>query len=115
MTEHKLALRVQQGADAEEILLPVQAHAGARKNQITGVHDGRLKVSVTQAPEKGKANQAIQNLIAEAFGLAKCQVTLVSGTTSSRKVFSLNGISLTEIQTRQHEIVGGNDSTMNHQ
>jgi len=78
------------------ILLPVQAHAGARKNLVTGVHAGRMKISVTTAPEKGKANEALRNLVAETFDLAKSQVSLISGTTSARKVFLLAGLSLKE-------------------
>jgi len=58
------------------ILLPVKAQAGARKNGITGQHDGALKVSVTQAPEKGKANKALAKVIAVELGLKNSQVEL---------------------------------------
>ena len=40
------------------VVLPVKAQAGARRNAITGEHDGALKVAVSQVPEKGKANAA---------------------------------------------------------
>ena len=39
------------------VVIAVRAQPGAKKNGITGEHDGALKVSVTQAPEKGKANK----------------------------------------------------------
>src|SRR6266704_1433728 len=47
------------------VILPVHAQPGSRKNGITGIHAGRLKVAVTQAPEKGKANQALVKLLAD--------------------------------------------------
>ena len=34
-------------------------HRRGRADALRGVRDGALKVSVTQAPEKGKANKAI--------------------------------------------------------
>tara|TARA_R110002095_G_scaffold204153_2_gene186691 strand:+ start:7250 stop:7798 length:549 start_codon:yes stop_codon:yes gene_type:complete len=46
-----------------DVLLPVRAQPKSSKNQIDGIHDGRLKVCVTQAPEKGKANQALLKVI----------------------------------------------------
>jgi len=68
-------------------ILPVRAQAGARKNEIHGVQDGMLKVSVTQAPERGKANKAIAALLAKALGLRKSQIELLTGHTSPKKQF----------------------------
>ena len=58
----------------EGTILPVRAHAGARKNEIRGVQNGMLKVSVTQAPERGKANKAIIALLAKHLGVKKSQL-----------------------------------------
>ncbi|MEX2113939.1 MAG: DUF167 domain-containing protein [Pirellulales bacterium] len=74
-------------AHAEGTILPVKAHAGARRNGIRGEQGGALQVSVTQAPEKGKANKAIIAVLAEALGLRKSQIELVGGETSSQKRF----------------------------
>lgn len=82
------------------VLLPVRAHPKAKRNAITGVHDGRLKVSVTQAPEKGKANGAILQVLAKSLGLKRSQVELHSGGTSQQKVFLLTDISLAELQRK---------------
>jgi len=68
-------------------ILPVRAHAGARRNEVRRQEDGSIKVSVTQAPEKGKANKAIQALLAKELGLRKSQIELVSGETSPDKRF----------------------------
>ena len=84
------------------VILPVQARPGAKQNGITGEHNGSLKVSVTQAPEKGKANEALIRVLAKQLGLKKSQITLVSGQTSMRKKFRLTG---TDSQTIQERIV----------
>jgi len=84
----------------EGIVLPVKAHAGARKNGITGEHAGALKVSVTQAPEKGKANKALAKVIASDLGLRNSQVDLVSGATSTNKSFIITGLEFTDLNSR---------------
>jgi uncharacterized protein len=90
---------------SEGVLLPVRAHPGARANAIKGEQDGMLKVSVTQAPEKGKANKAIVELLAKRLGLKKHQFALVSGETSGQKKFLVSGVSVDELQTRLQDLI----------
>ena len=79
------------------VLLPVKARAPGAKNALTGTHDGALKVMVTQAPEKGKANQAIEMLLAKSLGLHKSQISLVTGQTSPLKSFLIVGTTVEEL------------------
>jgi uncharacterized protein (TIGR00251 family) len=85
---------------ADGIILPVHAQPGARKNAVTGVHAGRLKVAVTQAPEKGKANQALVKLLAELLNVKRSQVALYAGETSHHKKFLILGVELASLQQR---------------
>jgi uncharacterized protein len=85
---------------AAGIILPVRAHAGARRSGITGIHDGALKVAVTQAAEKGKANKAIIETLCNALELRRSQLELVSGATSPQKRFAIREIKLTELEQR---------------
>ena len=89
---------------AEGVVIAVRAQPGAKKNGITGEHDGALKVSVTQAPEKGKANKAIVEVLAKQLGLKKSQVSLLSGETSQRKKFLLSGVDAREVAARLQEL-----------
>lgn len=82
------------------VVIPVHAQPGARKNAVVGEHAGRLKVTVTQAPEKGKANQALIEVLAEAIGVKRSQVTLLSGETSSKKRFLVSGEELSSLRER---------------
>jgi uncharacterized protein (TIGR00251 family) len=81
-------------------ILPVRAHPGARRNEIRGQQDGMLKVSVTQAPEKGKANKALVEVLSKSLGLKKSQLELLSGETSPQKRFLVRGVSPDELQKR---------------
>ena len=82
------------------IVLPVKAQPGARRNGVVGEHAGSLKVAVTQAPEKGQANEAIIEVLADLLELKRNQLRLVSGATSSQKRFLVTGVSLDELQQR---------------
>ena len=82
------------------IVLTVKAQPGARRNGVVGDHAGSLKVAVTQAPEKGKANDAIIEVLADLLELKRNQLRLVSGATSSQKKFLVTGVSLDELQQR---------------
>ncbi|MAG93898.1 MAG: hypothetical protein CMJ48_09135 [Planctomycetaceae bacterium] len=86
-------------------VLPVRAQPKARKNGVTGTHDGRLRVAVTQAPEKGKANAAIVKLLAKQLKLKASQVSLVAGETSPRKKFLIEGVSLEAVRKRVEELL----------
>ncbi len=90
---------IQLESSAQGVVLPVRAQAGARKNGIQGEHDGALKVSVTQAPEKGKANKAIVTVLAKQLRLRKSQIELISGETSAQKRFIIAGVSVEELRT----------------
>lgn len=74
------------------VVLPVQAQPRARRNGIVGEHAGALKVAVTQAPEKGKANDALVKVIADALKLKRSQIEVFSGDTSTRKMFLIADI-----------------------
>lgn len=87
----------------EGVLLPVQAHAGARSNGIGGVHDGRLRVLVTQAPERGKANRELIRVLADGLDLKRSALELRSGETSPRKQFLVRGVREPELRARLRE------------
>ncbi len=85
---------------AEGVILSVRAQAGARSNGIQGTHAGALKVSVTQAPEKGKANKAIVAILAKQLRLRKSQIEMLSGETSPHKRFLIGDMAVDDLQGR---------------
>ena len=69
--------------------LAVKVKPVARRNAIDE-SAGELVVSVTAAPEGGKANEAVRALVADALGVAKTRLTLIRGATSRQKVFRID-------------------------
>ena len=68
----------------------------AKRSQFGGLLDepdgGKaLKVSVTAAPEGGKANEAVIALMAREWGVAKSAISVVSGATDRRKLVEIRG------------------------
>jgi len=77
--------------------LKVRLHPGARKNAITGTHDGALKISLTAPPVDGKANEALIAFLADELRIPKSSITLTSGQTSRQKTLEIQGKSATEL------------------
>jgi uncharacterized protein (TIGR00251 family) len=56
------------------------------KTELAGIlPDGTWKIKVAAAPEKGKANRALVEFLAEHLGVAKSRIRIVSGETSQLK------------------------------
>lgn len=82
----------------------VKAHPGSRREGVSGVHDGMIRVDVAAAPEKGKANKAIVKLLAKALGVPATALRLLSGDTSARKRFGLAGVSPEDLRERLEKL-----------
>ena len=74
------------------VRLQIKVVPGAAQTGIAGWLGDRLKLRVNAAPEKGKANAAVEALIAEALGLHKAAVRIVAGQTSPRKTLEISGM-----------------------
>ena len=87
-------------------LILIKAKPNARHNQINGVIDGMLKISVTAAPEKGKANKAIIKLLSKTLSLPSSRLEIVAGDTRSMKKILAIGISMTEVREKLDALSG---------
>ena len=73
---------------------------GARRSEIVGRHGEAWKVRVTAPPERGAANDAVLELLAEALGVSARDVRLVSGHGSRDKMVELTGLEAEEAEAR---------------
>lgn len=58
----------------------------ASRNEISGVHNGSLKIKLTSPPVEGAANKACMRFLGKILGVAPSRIILVSGATSRNKV-----------------------------
>ena len=81
---------------ADGVRIAVRLTPKAAQNRIRGLvadADGSLalKVAVTAAPERGKANDALIGFLAERWGVAKRDLSLVAGAADRHKMLHLAG------------------------
>lgn len=69
--------------------ITVLAKTKKKENKVVKVDDITYKVYVKEAPEHGKANNAIIKTLAEYFKVPQNNVQLLLGDTSNKKVFMI--------------------------
>lgn len=78
----------------------VRVKASAKQDMLTAVHAGLLKMTVVEAPERGKANAAVARVLAGVLNVATSRVHVVSGFTSTDKMVEVTGCSSAETRER---------------
>ncbi|MDR0476279.1 MAG: DUF167 domain-containing protein [Treponema sp.] len=71
------------------IYLDIKAIPGASRTELAGIKDGRLRVRVAAAPEKGRANAALCEFIAGILGCPKRELYIISGEKGRNKTLSI--------------------------
>lgn len=72
----------------------VLATPGSSVSKVRGVHGTALKVAVRAAPERGRANDEVVEVLADFFDVAPQAVSIVSGETSRNKRVRISGLSI---------------------
>ena len=80
--------------------LKLRVVPGASRDRVVGVLGDALKICVSAAPEKGKANKRIVAMLAAWLGVAGRDVQVVSGETARDKRVLVVGLSTTELRNR---------------
>ncbi|MGA2678159.1 MAG: DUF167 domain-containing protein [Sedimentisphaerales bacterium] len=88
-------LKIQQSANS--VIFSVKAVPRSSKTAVVGLLGGMLKVKLSAAPEKGKANESLVEFLADTLGVKKNSITITSGLTSPVKTIQITGISMETI------------------
>jgi uncharacterized protein YggU (UPF0235/DUF167 family) len=73
---------------------------GSEKPGVVGPYGEGWKLRVAAPPERGKANEATLELLAETLGLAATNLRLVSGHGSRDKTVEVSGLTMDEAERR---------------
>lgn len=68
------------------VRIPLRVRPGAGRTSVGGSHDGALVVRVAAPAVDGRATEAALAAVAEALGVRRREVTLITGATSRTKV-----------------------------
>lgn len=69
----------------------IRVRPGAGRAQVGGAHDGALIVHVRPRAVEGQATESALAAVAEALGVRRRAVRLVSGATSRTKIIDVEG------------------------
>jgi uncharacterized protein (TIGR00251 family) len=64
-----------------------------------------LRVAVTAPPDKGRANAAIVEVLADALGLKRAQIELVSGAMSRQKKFLVRNVTADALRAKLQSLL----------
>jgi uncharacterized protein (TIGR00251 family) len=80
------------------VTLRIKVIPRSAKTEIAGeMADGTLKIRVAAPPEKGKANEALCEFLAQHFGIARSGVSVISGHGAALKLVRVDGVKQREI------------------
>ena len=78
----------------------VRVHSRAKKNAITGKLGEALKVSLTEPPVEGRANEACVEFFSKLLKVPRSSVTIAHGQTSRNKVIRVTGLTAEQVRKR---------------
>jgi uncharacterized protein (TIGR00251 family) len=78
----------------------VTVSPGAASSELVGRHGAGWKARIAAPPERGKANRALEEMLADVLGVRRDRVSVVAGRTARRKVVEVEGLEAPEIVRR---------------
>jgi uncharacterized protein (TIGR00251 family) len=73
---------------------------GAARSELVGRHGDGWRARVAAPPERGRANRALVDLLADALGVPRDRVAVVAGLSGRRKVVEVAGLDSAELDRR---------------
>ena len=72
------------------LILRLHLQPGARKNEITGLLNNRLRIKIKAPPVGGKANREIIDMLADEFKTRKSHINITSGKLNRNKTIDIH-------------------------
>ncbi|MGH3081687.1 MAG: DUF167 domain-containing protein [Gaiellaceae bacterium] len=88
------------GGPSTRLRLRVVPGSNATRLGVTGRYGEAWKIRVAAPPERGRANEATLDVLAETLGLAATDLRLVSGHGSRDKIVEVSGLTSAEAERR---------------
>lgn len=71
------------------MIITVHVKPAARTNSCEWIDEDTAKISIIAAPEKGKANKAVIDMLAKELGIPKTSINIIRGSTAKIKQFEI--------------------------
>ena len=80
--------------------ISVTVSPGARRSDLVGRHGDGWRARIAAPPERGRANEALCKLLAEALAVPLSSVRVVAGRSARAKIVEIDGLDPAEIDDR---------------
>jgi len=88
-------------------VLAVRVKPRAKRAGLLGWHGEALKVAVRAAPERGRANEELIDILADALDLPSSALEIAAGATAQDKRIRVTGIDAAELRRRIDATLAG--------
>jgi uncharacterized protein (TIGR00251 family) len=85
--------------------LEVYIQPRASKSEVAGMHDGVIKIRIAAPAVENAANEELVEFVAEALGVSKRSVRIISGTSSRRKMLAIDGVTEEELAAKLRSLM----------
>ena len=83
--------------------IAVQTHPGAKRNEVLRLQDGVWHLKIAAPPLEGKANKELIEFLSEILDVSKSRLSIDKGATSHRKLISVQGLIVGEVEKKLRE------------
>jgi uncharacterized protein (TIGR00251 family) len=80
--------------------ISVTVSPGAARTELVGKHGDGWKARIAAPPERGRANDALIELLADTLAMPRSSVRVVSGLAAKKKVVEVEGLTTAEAERR---------------
>jgi uncharacterized protein (TIGR00251 family) len=87
------------GTLANTFIIALHCQPGAKKTEVQGEHDGRLKIRLVAPPVEGKANEALIQWLSKTLGIRRANIELLAGDLSRLKRVRVQGLTADQLKT----------------
>jgi hypothetical protein len=86
--------------------ISVTVSPGAARTELVGRHGDGWKARVAAPPERGRANDALVELLADALAVPRSSVRVVAGLAAKQKFVEVDGLEPVEAEQRLARSLG---------
>ncbi len=87
------------GALADTFIIALHCQPGAKKTEVQGEHDGRLKLRLAAPPVEGKVNEALIQWLSKTLEIRRANIELLAGDLSRLKRVRVQGLTADQLKT----------------
>jgi uncharacterized protein (TIGR00251 family) len=80
------------------VILAVRVVPRASRSELQGIHGDALKIRLQAPPVEGKANRELVEFIAEALGVSRSSIEILTGDTNRNKRVLVRGVSMQQVE-----------------